>query len=189
MMQLVKDRIIAEARQLFSHFGVKTVRLDDIAHQLGISKKTVYQYFADKEELVRLMLENQLNETLHEATAIHSQAANPIVGALQIWDRLIRYRQTVNPNLFRDIERHYPTAWGFFQRFRTQYINTILIANLRQGVEQGLYRTDLNEPVIAWLWAEQSQWEVPDERYREIIKRHFVRGLLTQKGLTVYETI
>ncbi|GAB3555198.1 TetR/AcrR family transcriptional regulator [Spirosoma fluminis] len=187
--QLIKERIIAEARQLFSQFGVKTVRLDDIAHQLGISKKTLYQHFADKEELVRLMLEDQLNENLSEATVIHSQAANAVVGALQIWDRLIRYSQTVNPNLLRDIERHYPTVWNFFQEFRTQYIDTILKANLQEGIEQGLYRADLDKPVLAWLWAEQSQWDVPAAPYKEALKHQFVRGLLTQNGLALYETL
>lgn len=185
----MKERIIVEARQLFSHLGVKTVRLDDIAYELGISKKTLYHYFTDKEELVRLMLEDQLNESLHAAAAIHDQATNPIAGALQIWDRLIRYRQTVNPNLFRDIERHYPTVWALFQSFRTQYVDTILRANLHQGIEQGLYRTDLDESVMAWLWAEQSGWDVPDEHYRTLMKDHFVRGLLTQKGLALYETL
>ncbi|MFD2571839.1 TetR/AcrR family transcriptional regulator [Spirosoma soli] len=185
----MKERIIKEARHLFSQYGVKTVRLDDIAQQLGISKKTVYQYFTDKEELVRLMLEEQLNETLAEASSIHEQAPNPVAGALQIWDRLVRYRRTINPNLFRDIERHYPTVWHFFEEFRARYLNVILVTNLRQGVAQGLYRTDLDELIIAWLWAEQSQWEVPDERYKTQMKHHFMRGLLTTEGLALYELL
>ncbi|MBD2752909.1 TetR/AcrR family transcriptional regulator [Spirosoma validum] len=185
----MKERIIAEARQLFNHLGVKTVRLEDIAQQLGISKKTVYQHFDSKEELVRLMLETQLNENLREANAIHKQVADPIASALLIWDRLSHYRRTVNPNLLRDIERHYPTVWHLFQSFRTEYINTILIANLHEGIEQGLYRTDLDETVIAWLWADQSQRETPYDHSDVAIKHHFVRGLLTQKGLYLYEAI
>ncbi|UFH54031.1 TetR/AcrR family transcriptional regulator [Spirosoma sp. KNUC1025] len=185
----MKERIIAEARHLFNHFGVKTVRLEDIARELGISKKTVYQYFDSKEELVRLMLESQLNENLQEANAIQLNVTNPIVGALLIWDRLIHYRRTVNPNLSRDIERHYPTVWNLFQAFRTEYINTILVSNLQQGIEQAIYRADLNESVIAWLWADQSQRETPYENSDEPIKHHFVRGLLSPKGLTIYETL
>ena len=185
----MKERIIAEARQLFNHLGVKTVRLDDIAQQLGISKKTVYQYFDSKEELVRLMLETQLNENLREANAIHLEVTNPIASALLIWDRLIHYRQTVNPNLLRDIERHYPTVWNLFQTFRTEYINTILIINLRDGIKQELYRADLDETVIAWLWADQSQRDTPYKDSDVAIKHHFIRGLLTQKGLDFYETL
>lgn len=183
----MKERIIAEARQLFNHYGVKTVRLEDIAQQLGISKKTVYQHFESKEELVRLMLENQLNENLREANAINTNVADPIASALLIWDRLIHYRRTVNPNLLRDIERHYPTVWSLFQTFRTEYINTILVANLRSGIEEGIYRTDLDETVMAWLWADQSQRETPYDHSDAAIKHHFLRGLLTQKGLNVYE--
>lgn len=183
----MKERICSEARQLFNHLGVKTVRLDDIAHKLGISKKTLYLYFDSKEDLVRQMLEGQLNESLDEASAIHAQVTNPIAGALLIWDRLIHYKQTVNPNLLRDIERHYPTAWQLFQAFKTHYINTILVANLRAGVEQALYRPDLQIAVIAWLWIEQSQADVPDKGDEQAIKHHFVRGLLTQRGLTIYE--
>jgi AcrR family transcriptional regulator len=185
----VKERIIVEARHLFNQFGVRTVRLDDVAGQLGISKKTFYQHFSDKEELVKQVLETQLHENLREANVIHTQATNPIVGALLIWDRLIRYRQTTNPNLLRDIERHYPTVWSLFQGFRTTYINTILVTNIREGIEQGLYRSDLDEPFLAWLWVEQSQWEVPYVEAETPMKHHFVRGLLTQEGLAVYETL
>ncbi|RYC71329.1 MULTISPECIES: TetR/AcrR family transcriptional regulator [Spirosoma] len=183
----MKERIITETRQLFNQFGVKSIRLEDIAQQLGISKKTVYQYFSSKEDLVRQILESQLNESLHEASAIHTQATDPMTSALLIWDRLIHYKQTVNPNLLRDIERHYPTIWTYFQTFRTEYINTILLANLRAGVGQGLYRTDLDETTMAWLWLEQSQWDVPHAGAELAIKHHFVRGLLTQAGLALYE--
>jgi AcrR family transcriptional regulator len=185
----MKERIITQARHLFNQFGVKTVRLEDIARELGISKTTVYQYFDSKEELVRLMLEVQLNESLREASAIYTQVANPIVGALLIWDRLIHYHRTVNPNLSRDIERHYPTVWKLFQTFRIEYITTILVTNLRQGIEQELYRADLDESFIAWLWAEQGQWDTPFASSDVQIKHHFVRGLLTQKGLALYETV
>lgn len=183
----MKERIITEARQLFNHFGVKTVRLDDITHQLGISKKTLYLYFENKEDLVRQMLENQLNESLNEADAIRALEANSISGALRIWDRLIHYKQTVNPSLLLDIERHHATAWHLFQTFKTHYINTILVTNLQAGIEQGLYRPDLNIPVLAWLWIEQSQDDVPAKGDEQAIKHHFVRGLLTQKGMAVYE--
>ncbi|CCG98150.1 transcriptional regulator, TetR family [Fibrella aestuarina BUZ 2] len=184
---LMKEQIIAGARQLFNHYGVKTVRLEDVTHQLGISKKTLYQYFENKEELVRQMLDAQLGESLHEASAIQQQAANAIVGALQIWDRLIHYKQTVNPSLFLDIERHYPAAWALFQEGKRAYINTILVANLQAGIEQGLYRPDLNLTVLAWLWAEQSQCDVPSKGDEQVIKHLFIRGLLTQEGLRVYE--
>lgn len=183
----MKERIVAEARHLFNQLGVRTVRLDDVAHQLGISKKTLYQHFHDKEELVRLVLETQLDENLREAEAIHTLASNPIVGALRIWDRLVAYRQTTNPNLLRDIERHYPTVWSMFELFRTTYINTILATNIRRGIEQGLYRSDVDEPALAWLWVTQSQWEIPYPDAETAIKHHFVRGLLTQEGLAFYD--
>ena len=183
----MKERIITEARQLFNHLGVTTVRLDDIAQQLGISKKTLYQYFESKEDLVRQMLESQLNESLDEASAIHGQVTNPIEGALLIWDQLIYYKQTVNPNFLRDIERHYTTVWALFQAYRTHYINTILVANLRAGVDQGLYRSDLDETIVAWWWLEQSQYDVPFEGTESAIKHQFIRGLLTQRGLALYE--
>jgi AcrR family transcriptional regulator len=174
---------------LFTQYGVKTVRLDDIAQQLGISKTTVYHHVSDKEELVRLVLEDQLNDALQQASAIQTQAPDAINGALHLWDRLILYRRTVSPNLLRDIERHYPAVWDFFQAFRKQYINTILVANLRQGIDQELYREDLNETVIAWLWAELSQWDIPISEADTPIKHHFIRGLLTQKGLTFYDSL
>ncbi|GAB3807448.1 TetR/AcrR family transcriptional regulator [Spirosoma humi] len=184
----MKERIIAEARHLFNQLGVRTVRLDDVAQQLGISKKTLYQHFQDKEELVRLVLETQLEESLREAKAIHRLASNPIVSALRIWDRLIAYRQTTNPNLLRDIERYYPTVWRVFETFRATYISVILATNIRAGIEQGLYRSDVDEPALAWLWITQSQWEIPYTGAETAIKHHFIRGLLTQEGLAMYET-
>lgn len=184
----MKERIIAEAGHLFNQLGVRTVRLDDVAYQLGMSKKTLYQHFHDKEELVRLVLETQLEESLREARAIHTLASNPIMGAFRIWDRLVAYRQTTNPNLLRDIERYYPTVWRLFESFRTTYINTILATNIRAGIEQGLYRPDVDEPALAWLWITQSQWEIPYTAAEATIKHHFVRGLLTRKGLALYET-
>lgn len=185
----MKARIIKEARQLFNHFGVKTVRLEDVAHQVGISKKTLYQYFSSKEDLIRQTLEILFKESLLQARAIQTQQTNAITGALLIWDRLILYKQTVNPNLLRDIERHYPTVLSFFQTVKTHYSNTILIANLRAGVAQGLYRSDLEETLVAWWWLEQSQWDLPITGAESAIKHQFVRGLLTQQGLASYEQL
>lgn len=185
----MKEQIIAEARQLFNHYGVKTVRLEDVTHQLGISRKTLYQFFENKEELVRQMLDAQLSENLHEANTIQHQSANAVAGALQIWDRLIQYKQTVNPSLLLDIERHYPAAWSLFQAAKREYINTILLANLQAGTGQGLYRADLDQTVLAWLWAEQSQCDVPNRGDEQVLKHLFIRGLLTPQGQAVYESL
>ena len=183
---LLKARLLTQAEKLFVQFGVRAVRTEDIAREIGISKKTLYQLVSSKEELIRLFLEDQFAAGMHVVSG-SSSPSDPLEQAFQIWDRLIHYKKSINPGLQRDIQRYYPDLWEFSQAMAQRFATDIIGVNLEQGVRQGVYRSDLPIAGTAWWWMRQSHCTFPDEGTAHLAKHQFIRGLLTSTGFRHYE--
>jgi len=116
------ERIVRKSLELFTRFGINSVRTDDISMELGISKKTFYKHFVSKEELVVCVTERLLSDTLTEIDKPVKTCCNSIVQASEIWDRLIAFRKKNNPNFLMDLKRYYARAWNLVETFRTEYL-------------------------------------------------------------------
>ena len=192
----MKKKILAEAENLFWKYGVKSITMDDIARQLGISKKTIYQHFEEKEDIVYQVVKDKLERDEEEFQCHFRDADNPVAEILKVSKLLRQHAVTVNPSMVLDVQRHYPKAWDVFLRHRENYILTSIRDNLERGIQQGLYRSDINIEVMARLRIESVQLGF-DERVfpgakenvlavQEQLLHHFIRGLLTEKGFSVY---
>ncbi|GAA4449545.1 TetR/AcrR family transcriptional regulator [Nibrella saemangeumensis] len=192
----MKEKILTEAEGLFWKYGVKSITMDDIARQLGISKKTIYQHFEDKEDIVFQVVKDKLDRDEEEFQCQFRGAGNPVEEILRVSELLRQHAVTVNPSMVLDVQRHYPKAWAVFLKHKEQYILTSIQDNLRRGVQEGLYRPDIDIEVMARLRIESVQLGF-DERVfpgsranvlavQEQLLHHFIRGLLTEKGFSVY---
>lgn len=192
----MREKILAEAEKLLWKLGVKSVTMDDIARQVGISKKTIYQHFADKDNIVFEVTKSHLERDQQEMNCMVGASADPIQELLSMSDMMRRNMHEINPSMLLDIERHYPKAWGVFLDFKEKHILTSLLANLRTGVEQGLYRSDLDIEVMARMRIESVQLAFDDRVFpnartsmlgiQEQLLHHFIRGILTEKGFALY---
>lgn len=192
----MKERILAEAEQLFWKYGVRSVTMEDIAKPLGISKKTIYQHFTDKEDIIYQVVQNKIVQDQSEVSCMAVDAANPVEEILEVLDMIRKHADKASPNLLIDIQRHYPQAFALFRQHKENYIMRSILENIQKGIEQGLYRADMNPTILARIRVEQielafnneifptGKYEMLEIQYE--MMHHFVRGMLTEQGFTIY---
>ncbi len=142
-------RIFQQAHLLFMQYGLKSVSMDDIANKMGISKKTIYQYYADKEALVaevvkQITSENQFqcdNDIINSENAIHE-----IILAMEQMSKLF---ETMNPSILFDLHKYYPQAFKLFLAHKNDYVFGKIKQNINRGINEGLYRDDLNIEIVS----------------------------------------
>jgi AcrR family transcriptional regulator len=192
----MKERILAEAERLFWKFGVRSVTMEEIAKQLGISKKTIYQHFPDKEQILYQVIQHKTSRNQSEMECMVMDTANPVEEILSVLNMMQKNADQISPNLLMDIKRYYPQAFSLFRQYKEGQIMRSILENIQKGILQGLYRADVNPAILARLRVEQIELAFnhdlfPSDQYSmhavqaELI-HHFVRGMLTEQGFEVY---
>jgi AcrR family transcriptional regulator len=188
----IKDRILQAAIVLFTRNGIRSVSMDDIATHLGISKKTLYKWFENKDQIVSAVMSSHLNGAQGECEVLISQTDNAVDEMVQMMDWAKRQFANINPNAIHDLRKYYPAAWNLFQAHKSHFILCQIQANLRRGVQEGLYRADLDVEVLSRLRLAQidilfdpdtfppAHFDQP--RVQMACNEHFLLGMVTLKG-------
>lgn len=145
----LKDRIKQKADDLFRRYGVKSVTMDEIATQLGVSKKTIYQCFSDKNELVDAVIADILEYNRDYCTASQAEAQNAIHEVFLAMESLESMFANMNPAIMFDIERNHPATFKKFTKFKYDFLFDIIKKNIERGKEEELYRNEMNTDIIA----------------------------------------
>jgi TetR/AcrR family transcriptional regulator, cholesterol catabolism regulator len=189
-------RILQKADAMFLRYGLRSVTMDDIAKELGISKKTIYLYFADKDALIDKVTEYMLQEEKNKAEEIYKISKNPIEEIFLSTKMMKEMLQNINAVLFYDMQKYYPNSWQKYLDFKMHFLE-IIKRNLNEGISQKLYRADINVEILAKIRVEivdmgfnmelfpASKFNILDIQLENI--DHFLRGIVTPKGLEVYE--
>lgn len=178
--------------------GVKSTSMDDVSRQLGISKKTLYQHFSDKSDLVKQSIDHIFSCEEAYLNNIHDEKLNPIEEVLTIVKRVNQTMRCVNPAAINDLKKYYHESWKRFDEHKREFISRMVKLNLENGVAGGYYRSDLNIEIICRLYVEMIGLTVNNEIfpnheysfhdvYREFVGYH-LRGICTQKGIKYLET-
>ena len=185
----MKERILEEAERLFWKYGVRSVTMEDIARKLGISKKTIYQHFSDKEQILYQVIESKTGRDQFEMECMVVGTTNPVEELLSVLDMMQKNADQVSPNLIIDIKRYYPQAFAIFRQYKEEQIMRSILENIQKGISQGLYRSDINPSILARLRVEQIELAFdndifPADQYsmhdiQSELTHHFVRGMLT----------
>lgn len=193
----IRERLLKGAETLFLKYGVRSVSMDDIARHLSVSKKTLYQYFADKDEIVTQVAMSHLNHTRAQFDLIAEAAKNALDELMRINAFMKVMMQGMNPTLLFDLKKYHVTAWELWNQHRNRHIRESVIRNVKQGVEEGLFRSGLNPEILAVIRIETIQMLFdtdlfPSDRYNMADVHgqsldHFMYGLLTDKGRKLYE--
>jgi AcrR family transcriptional regulator len=188
----IKDRILQAAMGLFTRNGIRSVSMDDIATHLGISKKTLYKWFENKDQIVSAVINNHLSSVQGECEVLIGQTDNAVDEMVQMMDWAKRQFANINPNAIHDLRKYYPAAWGLFHAHKNNFILSQIQANLRRGVQEGLYRADLDVEVLSRLRLAQidilfdpdifphTRFDQP--RVQMACNEHFLLGMVTLKG-------
>ncbi len=192
----VKDKILNGAVELFMKYGVRSISMDDIARHLAVSKKTLYQHFADKEELVTTASEIHISESKKQYELLTTTAVNAIDELAKISVCLRKDMTEMNPALLFDLQKYHPKAWSAWLDHKNKYVRDSVVRNIKQGIEEGYYREDVDPEVMAAIRIEQiplpfdhrifpiDKFKLADVQLQ--IFDHFVYGLCTDKGKKLY---
>jgi AcrR family transcriptional regulator len=187
-----KDRILVKSHEQFNRFGIRSVSMDDIAAALGMSKKTLYQHFADKEELVSACFSQVMEHNRHQCLIDQKRAENPIHEIFLAFDMTQEMFANMNPVVIYEMEKYHPAAFRKFQEFKYGFLYKVIVDNLQRGINEELYRADIDVDVIARYRIESvmlpfNAAAFPNNRTQLVhieqqIFEHFIYGLATPKG-------
>lgn len=144
-----KERILVKARELFHRYGIRSVSMDDIAAQLGMSKKTLYQYYTDKDELVNAVFDTELAINKSNCLGCLKKGENAIHEVFLSFDILEEMLKTMNPSVLFDMQKYHPSAYKKFHDFRNEFLYKIIKTNLDKGVKEGLYRKEIDTDILS----------------------------------------
>jgi len=193
----VKERILTKAADLFFRYGIRSITMDEIATQLGISKKTIYQFFTDKDDMVTAVIDQEIRKHEEECVLFRQQAENAVHQvflAQESADEMLSY---TNPLMLYDLEKHHLRAYKRLKEFKYQFLYKILIDNLQWGIEEGFYRSDLDRDVVIKTRIENaflvfnpdvfphSRYKVVEVAYELAIL--FLHSVVTDKGKLLIE--
>ena len=192
-----RERILKAAQELFFSYGIRSITMDDIAHHLSISKKTIYQFFEDKDQIVHTLTQWDMEENKTLMKEIAAGAKDSVHEILQVMECMSMQLTKFHPSLIYDLQKFHPKSWNEFRKFTEEHSLSAVMLNLKKGIRQGLYRSDINIPVLARLRIEEISLGMNPHIYPphqfdlkkveiELLK-HFLYGILTLKGLKVLQ--
>ena len=192
----LKERIIEVAGNLFFQYGIKNISMDELASSLGISKRTIYENFEDKEDILHSLIVKLRDKRNDSFRSFLTKGYNVVEVFIKVIETQKKMPVT-NVKFFQDIYKYYPKISKMMQDDIER--NNILMQDfLRNGIEQGYIRDDLNIAVTAFLVEESthiyiraSYLEQPPFSFSELFYTmmiNFVRGILTEKGINIIDT-
>ena len=186
------ERIILGSEELFLSSGIKSVTMDDIARHLGMSKKTIYQFFKDKNELVIALVKRKLQEDEDQVSEIISKSGNVIEEMINMMKCSEEIFSRINPIVIYEMQKYHPEAWKHFQNFKSGVLVQTLEDLLNKGIKQGYIRPEIDVKILAKLRVNQVElgfntsifpvaefnvWKVQQQ-----FNEHFNYGICTLKG-------
>lgn len=197
-MQTVQENILEVALRLFIQYGVKSVTMDDLSKELGMSKKTIYQYYSDKDEIVYLAVKQFLETEEASFENIRQKSANTLEEMYWFSKHIKENMQKVNGSMIYDIKKYFPKAWKLFLDHKEQFFKKEIVATILRGKAEGYFREDVDPELMAILRLEQIEMcgdpeKFPMDKYsftdvQQKFLMHFIMGMLTDKGRELLST-
>ncbi|MCC7303399.1 MAG: TetR/AcrR family transcriptional regulator [Bacteroidia bacterium] len=189
---MTKERILHGAQELFFRNGIRSVTMDDIANHLGMSKKTIYQSFSDKDEIVTALMEAKLTWDKQEICTICSPDRNMIEQVFGIMRHMTEMFSRMNPSVFYDLQKYHPKAWKIFTDFKNSFMLGVIEKNIEDGKAEGTVRPDVNTHIMARMRIEQVEMGFNPAVFppckhslleiQVALLEHFLYGICTLKG-------
>lgn len=187
-----KVRILEGAGKLILKYGIKSMTMDDIARELGISKKTIYQYVSDKNDLIKQVIELDMQMDHESICNIMLRKLNAIDESFEIFKNIVQHIGDVSPNILYELKKYHPDAYNMHRDFMWTFSKKCVEENMKKGVEKGLYRHDLNTHLIAtnYILMMMNIFENSDaygknvhpiEIYKELFQYH-INAIASNKG-------
>jgi AcrR family transcriptional regulator len=188
----IRDRIKQKADELFRRYGIKSVTMDEIASQLGVSKKTIYQSFEDKHELVDAVIVEMLDFNRVCCQDSRKDAQNAVQEVYLGMESLQDMLDNMNPSILFDIERNHPKTFQKFIEYKNNFLFALMKNNIERGKIEGLYRMEINDDLMTKIRLETimlpfNEELFPKNKYslvyiQQELLEYFLFAMVTPKG-------
>lgn len=195
----IQQRIVEEATRQFFQYGIRNVTMDGIAAALGMSKRTVYETFKDKNELVHTCLDVLKKKRKERNERIIFSSQNVVETIFSFMQEGIKAMNCINPVFFRDLEKLYPKTWDNLRMKNEKEALSFSQELLQKGISQGLFRPDIHVLIVAKLFYQQMNL-LADEKifprdecnYSDVFQSltiNYMRGISTRKGIELIDSM
>jgi len=194
-----KLQILEASSKLYMKHGIRSVSMDDLARHLGISKKTIYQYFENKDALVTAMIMSHVEQEREEVNKILSSSENAIEQMQQIARMALRTLAEVSSGTMFDLQKYYRKQWITITDLHKKLIHSVIKQNIERGIEEGIYRPEIEAEIIARLYGEMAFSIVNADVFsmnkfsmQEVYKQAFhyhINGILSVKGDKIFQQL
>ncbi len=198
MSDEIKNKILAGSEALFLKYGFKSITMDDIARELGISKKTLYQFFDDKNSLVDQTVSRHIDQEECMCEKLGLEISNPIDYMLMITDSFGDVKKQINQSILYDLKKYFKGSWDKLNQFRIDFIYKQVLDNIKKGQALGLYHQEMNEKLVARFYIHLVDFMMNPDNYqgedndfktvhKEMMSYH-LRSVCTEKGAAYLRT-
>ena len=187
------NELLTNASSLFMTYGIKSLTMDDISSRLGMSKKTLYNYVSDKNDLVCKCIDKLIQQKECRMAEVCELGQNAIEELFLVSQYSSEQINEINPSIFFDLKKYHPAAWSLLEESRKNHTLESTKANLRKGISEGLFRDDFSVDAIAQIYLAmvenifsssnllESKMSMA-EYHRNMFDYH-IRGIANEKGI------
>lgn len=196
-MEEKKLYILKNVGKLYLKYGIRSVTMDDVASEFGISKKTLYQYFKDKEDLVSQVVDYYLENPMFDLNKSGEQ--NPIDRYFRLREHINKILKYFNNNIEFDLKKQYPQLFKKVHKIKREKIFLSTIQSLKEGIDTGYFREDLDIELIAKLQVGRMLYTLNPENeifsesdvasielFDKVIDYH-MHAICTEKGILYFK--
>jgi len=188
-----KTEFLAKAAAVYMQFGFKSITMDEMARQLGMSKKTIYTFVKDKSDLINQCLEMNQDMEKCDITEIAKKHDNAIDELLAIGELVSTRLRSIHPSIFFDLMKYYPAVIQKFKQHKDTFVKQSVVDNLEKGMKQGLYRKNLDSQIIAKMYLsfidvlfQGDAFPTSEYTFTQVYSEYFryhIRGIASDDGL------
>ncbi len=187
-----QEKWLRRTEDLFMRYGIKGLTMDDVARELGISKKTLYQFVENKDDLVIKVVERHVSEEKERDCMNQNEAEDALHEILMVIQQSSADFQRMKSNLIFELQRFHRAAWEKIQEYQQKYLYQVVLDNLHRGIREGLYRTTFHPEIMArlhnasvFLLFDETLFPPAKFSREEILREyllHYLYGIVSDQG-------
>lgn len=193
----INERIVLQASEMFIKSGIKAITMDDISNETGVSKRTIYEIFSDKDDLLRSCIGHMDEKFRQEKEEARLESKNIIDLVFNFIKIGVKAINIINPLFNSDLKKYHYRIWKETYRISSEMHRTHIQKVIRQGIDERVFRNNIDVEIVGMLLSEQlrimsDEAIFPSVRFSkavvfENIVINFFRGIATKKGLDLIE--
>lgn len=187
-----QEKWLKRVEELFFKLGIKSLTMDDVARELGISKKTLYAFVESKDDLVGKVMDRHMSEQCKADEILHAESTDAVDQMVRVIKQIMADLSQMKPNVVHEMHKYHREVWDRMNEFQHSYILNIARQNLEWGREEGLYRTDFDIEITARFYIagamsifEEQYFPKPPYTFEGLFKEfiiNYLHSIVSEKG-------